>query len=59
MYKKQQKVLETERKSYIKLSKNIEQNTSGFSLIKLYNEQKNQKAKFDEINEEVRCSLAS
>ena len=52
MYKKQQKVLETERKSYIKLSKNIEQNTSGFSLIKLYNEQKNQKAKFDEINEE-------
>ena len=53
MYKKQQKVLETERKSYIKLSKNIEQNTSGFSLIKLYNEQKNQKAKFDEINEEV------
>lgn len=53
MYKKQQKVLETERKSYIKLSKNIEQNTSGFSLIKLYNEQKNQKAKFDEINEEL------
>lgn len=53
LYKKQQKVLETERKAYIKLSKNIEQNTSGFSLIKLYNEQENQRAKFDEINEEV------
>jgi len=27
---------------YIDLSKNIEQNTSGFSLIKLYNNQKEQ-----------------
>ena len=53
LYKKQQLVLEEERKAYIKLSKNIEQNTSGFSLIKLYNEQKNQKAKFSRINEQT------
>ena len=53
LYKKQGELLEKERKVYIDLSKNIEQNTSGFSLIKLYNEQKNQRKKFDKINEET------
>lgn len=51
LYKKQGEALEKERKVYLDLSKNIEQNTSGFSLIKLYNEQENQRAKFDKVNE--------
>jgi len=51
LYKKQGELLEIERKVYIDLSKNIEQNTSGFSLIKLYNEQENQRKKFDKVNE--------
>ena len=53
LYKKQGEALENERKVYIKLSKNIEQNTSGFNLIKLYNEQENQRNKFDEVNKET------
>ena len=53
LYKKQGELLEIERKVYIDLSKNIEQNTSGFSLIKLYNEQENQREKFDKVNEET------
>lgn len=53
LYKKQQKILETNRKVYIDLSKNIEQNTSGFSLIKLYNEQDNQRKKFNKVNDEA------
>ncbi len=56
LYKKQIEALEIERKVYLNLSKNIEQNTSGFSLIKLYNEQENQKEKFDEVNEETYIS---
>lgn len=53
LYKKQGELLEKERKVYIDLSKNIEQNTSGFSLIKLYNEQENQREKFNKVNEET------
>lgn len=53
LYKKQGEALETERKVYINLSKNIEQNTSGFNLIKLYNEQENQRKKFDEVNKQT------
>lgn len=53
LYKKQGELLENERKVYIDLSKNIEQNTSGFSLIKLYNEQENQREKFDKVNDET------
>jgi len=56
LYKEQQKILDTERKTYIDLSKNIEQNTSGFSLIKLYNEQENQRKKFDIVNEKAYIS---
>ncbi len=51
LYKKQGEALEQERKVYLDLSKSIEQNTSGFSLIKLYNEQENQKEKFAKVNE--------
>lgn len=53
LYKEQGEALENERKVYLKLSKNIEQNTSGFNLIKLYNEQENQRNKFDEVNKET------
>ncbi len=53
LYKKQGEALETERKVYLDLSNSIEQNTSGFSLIKLYNEQENQRKKFKKINEET------
>lgn len=53
LYKKQCEILEKERTVYIDLSKNIEQNTSGFSLIKLYNEQENQLKKFMEISKET------
>lgn len=51
--KKQEKAIENERKVYIDLSNTIEQNTSGFHLIKLYNEQNNQKEKFETINKET------
>lgn len=47
--------LEEGRKADIELFKTIEKNTSGFSLIKLYNEQKNQLNKFSQINEN-RCT---
>lgn len=53
LYKKQGEALETERKVYIDLSRNIEQNTSGFSLIKLYNEQEKQREKFNKVNEQT------
>lgn len=53
LYKKQQEILENDRKVYLNLSKNIEQNTSGFSLIKLYNKQGMQREKFDKVNEET------
>lgn len=47
--------LEDGRKADIELFKTIEKNTSGFSLIKLYNEQSNQLNKFSQINEN-RCT---
>ena len=56
LYKKQGEALEKERNVYLNLSKNIEQNTSGFSLIKLYNEQENQREKFNKVNEETYIS---
>lgn len=54
--KKQAEVIENERKVYLNLSKTIEQNTSGFHLIKLYNEQENQRKKFEVVNEETYLS---
>lgn len=56
LYKKQGEALEQERKIYLDLSKSIEQNTAGFSLIKLYNEQENQKEKFAKVNEKTYLS---
>lgn len=53
LYKKQKEAIERSRKVYLKLSNTIEQNTSGFNLIKLYNEQENQKVKFKNVNEEI------
>ena len=56
LYKKQGEALEKARKVYLNLSKNIEQNTSGFTLVKLYNEQENQRKKFDNVNEDTYIS---
>lgn len=43
--------IEDGRKADIELFRTIEKNTSGFSLIKLYNEQSNQLKNFNQINE--------
>ncbi len=51
--KLQEKTVENEREAYIDLSNTIEQNTSGFNLIKLYNQQNNQRKKFETINEKT------
>lgn len=51
LYQKYEKIIENERRVYVDYSNVIEQNTSGFSLIKLYNEQENQKKKFETINQ--------
>ncbi len=50
LYKELKEKIEDARKVGVEYSKIIEQNTSGFSLIKLYNEQNNQKANFENIN---------
>lgn len=52
-YKKLNKKIEEARKADIELFKVAEQNTSGFLLIKLYNEQENQIKKFKEINKKI------
>ena len=52
-YKKLREEIEISRKVYIELSKNIEQNTDGFLLIKSYNQQKAQIDKFKEINNKM------
>lgn len=52
LYKKLDKKIEEARVVHVEYSNTIEQNTSGFSLIKLYNEQKHQKEKFEKINEQ-------
>lgn len=52
-YKKLKKQIEKSRKIYVELSKNIEQNTEGFLLVKSYNRQKEQIDKFKEINEKT------
>lgn len=52
-YKKLRKKIEVSRKVYIDLSKNIEQNTDGFLLIKSYNRQQEQKANFNCINNKM------
>ena len=52
-YKKLKEKVEVSRKTYIELSKNIEQNTDGFLLIKSYNQQKNQIKFFKNINSKM------
>ena len=49
-YKKLKEKVEISRKTYIELSKNIEQNTDGFLLIKSYNQQEKQIGSFKNIN---------
>lgn len=50
-YKKLKEKVETAREVYVELSKNIEQNTEGFLLVKSYNRQAEQTRLFKEINE--------
>ena len=52
-YKKLKEKIEIARKYDIELFKISEQNTAGFSLIKLYNEQENQIKNFKKLNEEI------
>lgn len=52
-YKKLKEKIEESRKVYVELSKNIEQNTDGFLLVKSYNRQKEQTEKFKDINKEM------
>lgn len=52
-YKKLKEKIEKSREVYVDLSKNIEQNTEGFLLIKSYNRQEEQKEKFNKINEQM------
>lgn len=52
-YKKLEETLEQSRQEFIELSKNIQRNTDGFTLIKMYNEQKAENKKFEDINEKT------
>ena len=52
-YKKLKEKIEEAREIYVELSKNIEQNTEGFLLVKSYNRQKEQIEKFEEINKKT------
>ena len=52
-YRKLKEKIEISRKVYIDLSKNIEQNTEGFLLVKSYNRQNEQTEKFKYINEKM------
>lgn len=51
LYQKKKELVEEARKEYVNMSNVIEQNTSNFTLIKLYNNQKEQKDIFDKENE--------
>ncbi len=54
LYNKKQKKVEEARKEYVKISNIIEENTSNFTLIKLYNNQYKQKQLFEKENEKMR-----
>ncbi|MGN0993263.1 MAG: ABC transporter ATP-binding protein [Bacilli bacterium] len=54
LYNKKQKKVEEARKEYVKISNIIEENTSNFTLIKLYNNQYNQKQIFEKENEKMK-----
>lgn len=50
LYQMKKKLVEEARREYVNMSNVIEQNTSNFTLIKLYNNQKEQKDIFDKEN---------
>lgn len=50
LYKRKKILVEEARKEYVNMSNVIEQNTSNFTLIKLYNNQKEQKDIFNKEN---------
>ena len=52
-YKKLKIKVDESRKIYVELSKNIEQNTDGFLLVKSYNRQNEQIEKFKQINNQM------
>lgn len=54
LYKKKKQLVEEARKEYIKESNVIEDNTSNFTLIKLYNNQEKQKEIFNKANENMK-----
>ena len=54
LYKKKKNLVEEARKEYIKMSNVIEDNTSNFTLIKLYNNQQKQKEIFNKENEQMK-----
>lgn len=54
LYNKKQKKIEEARKEYVKVSNIIEENTSNFTLIKLYNNQYKQKQLFEKENEKMK-----
>lgn len=55
-YDKLNEKLEDSREVYVELSKMIEQNTSCFPLIKLYNQQENQKDSFKQVNHKTKVA---
>ncbi len=52
-YKKLKQKIEISRKQYVQLSRNIEQNTEGFLLVKSYNRQNEQIEEFKQINNKI------
>lgn len=54
LYQRKQKNVEDARIEYVEMSKVIEQNTSNFTLIKLYNNQKEQKEIFTKENSKMK-----
>lgn len=54
LYNKKKKKVEEARKEYVKISNIIEENTSNFTLIKLYNNQYKQKQIFEKENEKMK-----
>ena len=52
-YKKLKQKIEISRKQYVQLSRNIEQNTEGFLLVKSYNRQDEQIEEFKQINNKI------
>lgn len=52
-YKKLKEKIEISRKQYVQLSRNIEQNTEGFLLVKSYNRQNEQIEEFNKRNDKI------